>query len=60
MNVTTDITRSMNTPESEIVEVLTLVETTGDRGHTQALKIKKASRIGSPAGYQSTGGISEK
>ena len=38
MNVTRDITRSMNTLESEIVELLTLVETTGDRGHIRALK----------------------
>jgi hypothetical protein len=43
MNVTRDISRSMNSPESEIVELLSVVETTGDRGHIQALKRKKAT-----------------
>ena len=43
MTVTRDITRSMNVFESGIVELLMLVETTGHRGHIQALKRKKAS-----------------
>jgi hypothetical protein len=38
MNVSREITRSMNAPESEIVELLTFIETTGDRGHIRALK----------------------
>ena len=42
-NVTKDITRSMKALEIEIVELMTLVETTGDRGHTQALKRRKAA-----------------
>jgi hypothetical protein len=50
MNVTRNITRSMNALESEIVELLTLVETTGDRGYTQGTQEGK-SRIGRPAGY---------
>jgi len=41
LNVSKDISQSMKTLEIEIVELQNLVESTGDRGHSELLKVKK-------------------
>ena len=43
LNVTRDISRSLKDLEIDIVELENLSESTGDRGHIEVLKIKKAS-----------------
>ncbi|KAK3526474.1 hypothetical protein QTP70_029652, partial [Hemibagrus guttatus] len=45
-NVTRDITKSLRELEIEIVELQTLSESTGDRGHFENLKAKKALMMG--------------
>ena len=59
MNVTRDITSSMNALESEIVELLTIVETTGHLGHIQAFKRKNSISLADLLGIRAQGALDD-